>query len=489
MKDISHLLFRRQFIMGMERANKFLDWEERMIGDQFFLYNHPDLEVSCIKRGETEIYLLGFILDPYHPQLTNQAILEEIMLNSKNFDQVVSITEKYSGRWVLIWKDSLGVKIMNDACGARQVFFYTGEKGVWCGSQPAILAYELELEKEEQPELVQFINSEAYKKTNYDWYGDITIFKNLWHLLPNHYLDLNSLETKRFWPRKELTPLDTLNAVKEASRILEGTLKGTVHRFRNVMLSVTAGYDSRVMLAASKAVKEKIMYFYCMDEDNKRSADYKISSQLLTCLGLKQEVVSHIPVDPEFFKIYNQSVTLASNQSFKKFLYVFHKNYSNYIHVSGVCGEIARNFWFRNYDKGVSAQELISVSKYKGLQYMEKAISKWFDEAESVKNLVNLYDLNFWENICGNWGAKSLAEQDIAIEEIWPYNNRKLLGLLLSVKEEYRRPPFYKLQREIIKGLWKETLCKPINPSIKKKSFWLIRNSICQITKILSPGR
>lgn len=471
--------------MGTNRAKNFSGWEERLVGNKFFLYNHPDLEVNYIQKGEKELYILGFILDPYNPRLMNKSILKEILLNCESFENVLSYTDKYSGRWALIWKDKAGIKIMNDACGARQVYFYSGENGVWCGSQPAILAYELGLETDDNPELIRFINSKEYRTTNFDWYGDETVYKNIRHLLPNHYLDMNSLETRRFWPNAALNNLEIADAVKEASHILEGTLKSVANRFDKVMLSVTAGYDSRMVLAASKTVKDKIKYFFCMDDHNQKSIDYKVSSQLLTSLGLKQEIITKIPMDAEFLEIYNQNVTLASKEPFKEFIYSFYKDYSDYIHVSGVCGEITRNFWYYNYDKGVSLEELISVSKYRGLTYMEKSISKWFEDAESVKNRINLYDLYFWENISGNWGAKSCAEQDIAIEEVWPYNNRKLMTALLSTGIECRKPPFYKLQREIVKCLWKETLCKPINPNILKKTLWLIKNSTIRINQAL----
>ena len=36
----------------------------------------------------------------------------------------------------------------------------------------------------------------------------------------------------------------------------------------------------------------------------------------------------------------------------------------------------------------------------------------------------------------GNWGTMYQAEQDIAIEEFCPFNNRKLLMILLSVDKD-----------------------------------------------------
>jgi len=61
------------------------------------------------------------------------------------------------------------------------------------------------------------------------------------------------------------------------------------------------------------------------------------------------------------------------------------------------------------------------------------------------------------------------AEQDIAIEEFSPFNNRKLLMVLLSFEEKHRKGPRHNAYRAIIEHLWKEVLEEPINPLTTKE--------------------
>jgi len=469
--------------MGMNESKNFDGWTRMIIG-KFFLYCHPELNISYIKMDGKEIYVLGYILDPFNPKYTNILILTEIIQSSESFDDVLTCIDKYSGRWVLIWKDKAGIKIMNDACGTRQIYFYMDKNKVWCGSQPSIIAYELGLETNLTPDIQEFINSSEYKK-ECAWIGAGTIYDNLWHLLPNHCIDLEALEVKRFWPTTELVEADKNLAVKEVAKIIQGTILSTYYRFKNIALSVTAGVDSRMNLAASKPIKDKIKYIFCTNEGNKSNTDFRISSLLLGKLHLKQNIIGLHEVNGTFNEIYNKNVTLASDIPSKRFIYSFYKDMPDFIHVSGVGAGIAKSFY--NYDnKRVSTEKISKAANYSNSKYAKSFIDKWLKDAEGIKNLksINIYDIFYWEHRMGNWGAKSSAEQDIAIEETWPYNNRKLLATMLSVNAKYRRPPFYTFHRRVIKYLWEETLSMPINPNLMKKTYGFIKTSINRIKYI-----
>ncbi|HEX2945829.1 MAG TPA: hypothetical protein VHT96_07720 [Clostridia bacterium] len=478
MKNMDKLLFRRQFIMGPKESGNFAGWRKTRIGGRFFLYSHPELDIGCLKAGEKEVYLLGYMLDPFNPGFNNERILEEIMRKCESFDDVLAFTDRYGGRWALIWKDETGIKMMNDACGTRQVYYYSGKHGIWCGSQPSIIAFELGLETSLTPELEEFIGSPGYKK-ECAWIGDGTIYKNVRHLLPNHYLDLELPEVRRFWPVKELCGSEPDNAVKETAGIMRGMIAGILNRFGNVMLSVTAGVDSRMNLAASRPYSGRIRYIFCRDAGNRCSTDYTVSSKLLERLRLKQHIIGLHEADKAFTDIYGRNVTMASDLPSKAFIYSFHKELPGYIHVSGVGAGIAKSFY--SYDNSrISAGKICKAAGYENSAYVLSFVEKWLKDAESVKSLktVNLYDLFYWEQRMGNWGAKSSAEQDIAVEETWPYNNRRLLATMLSVDAKYRKPPFYRFHRRVIRYLWEETLCMPVNPNFRKKAYQFVKNYV-----------
>ncbi|MBJ3793540.1 hypothetical protein I8J38_34180, partial [Bacillus sp. OA1] len=94
-----------------------------------------------------------------------------------------------------------------------------------------------------------------------------------------------------------------------------------------------------------------------------------------------------------------------------------------------------------------------------------------------------ILDLFYWEQRMGNWGTMYQAEQDIAIEEFCPFNNRRLLIALLKLEKEYRQGPEHIIYKKMINSLWPETLSEPINPlnfkaQVKKQILKMMPSSL-----------
>jgi hypothetical protein len=103
---------------------------------------------------------------------------------------------------------------------------------------------------------------------------------------------------------------------------------------------------------------------------------------------------------------------------------------------------------------------------------VESQLDKWINENSELfkESKLNIYDMFYWEQRMGNWGAQFPAELDISIEQFSPFNNRLLITTMLSVDEKFRVFPKYTLYYQIIRKLWEETLQQPIGvESFKNK--------------------
>jgi hypothetical protein len=236
------------------------------------------------------------------------------------------------------------------------------------------------------------------------------------------------------------------------------------------MLPVTAGWDSRVLYAASKEVRDKTFYYIHqlghLEADNR---DIIIPQKLLQKAGLTFNVVmAREPMDPEFKKIFEQNVTHARPHLAKALgIYQNYKLFDGKLNITGNGGEIARSYYYYFlHHKTLDPKTLTRISKYDDIPYVVKAFDKTLaDTADAAKGSgISLFDLLYWEQRMGNWGAMYPAEQDIAIEEFSPFNNRRLLMTMLSVDRKYRMPPSYLLFRKITEVLWPEALEEPVNP-------------------------
>lgn len=479
---MNSLLFRRQFILGPKIVDAFENWENFTIKKNLKLTYHPDLEFEYYNNGKYSLTLLGYLLNPYKKDFKNIDILKDIANDADNFQQVLNSTYELSGRWIIIYNSDQETKVINDLLGLREVYYHFEGDVAWCGTDPSILNEVLSLELSNDQELIKYYSSSYFKNRENAWYGNKTIFQNLFHLMPNHYLDLKNKKSVRYYTDNEFYGKYTLEeAVIESSKLLKGGLESANERYNNLMIAVTAGLDSRVLLAASRDISEDIYYFVSKMDLQANHMDIRIPSKLLPKLNLQLNILDNMsPLRKEIDEILSKNISLYRDNSRNIALQYYYDNLENKINVNGIVSEIGR-FYYADYHQPkneITAEYIMNVigcpEEY---TFVKKEIQIWLDEVKDFIEdySIDLMSLFYWEQRMGNWGSLTRNEQDLALEGFMPFNNRKLLMITLSLDPEYRKGPDYIFYRKIMEYLWPEVLEEPINPISPKDK---LRNEI-----------
>ena len=462
-----------QFVLGPSFIEDFRSWKKIMITDRIRVTVHPDLSTYQAFRENKSITLLGFVLDPHNPQTGDPEIITGLLHALSDCDAFFQETYRYGGRWILIVNDGREIKLFNDAAGLRQVFYSdrrcTDE--FWCASQPRMIADILRLEMAE--DAIDFINSYEFRKNpEFRWPGDSSPYKEIRHMLPNHYLDLATRCCKRYWPDRPLPYLPLSQAVGKASATLQGLMKSAGNRF-DLALSMTAGLDSRMVLAASKDISNTVSLMTVRQIGKPENhADVGIPSALLSKLGLKHDVVkSSFIMTDEFLTAFRKNVPIAHPLYAPDAQAILDYYGQMKVAVTGSASEIARSSFRRDLNKPkndvVTPQDLAKLQIMGENSFALHHFQRWLSGTGEIYNL-DILDLFEWEQGHGNWLAMCQTEFDIAWKDIFtPFNCRNLLITMLSVDEQYRRPP-YELHEKIISKLWPELLSVPINPHYQK---------------------
>lgn len=459
------LLYRRQYFFGSNFIEKFPNWNKKEIGYNTFLTFHPDLEFASAKKNNIELFLLGFFFDPNNPNFTNLEILKNILLHNTNFKDIIKATYTLAGRWALIYSDDKNKFVFNDPAGLRQIFYSTYNNSVWCAAQPHILAKELNCDLDDDPDIQEYINSKLYLLWERSWIGDGTPFKNIFHLLPNHYLDLNNGKVTRYWPDEQYVELSLNEAAIKCKELLQSIFKAAINR-SEIAQSVTAGWDTRLMLAISKDFRDKIYYFVQkFDSLTNDSSDIKIPRELLSNLGLYLHIIDAKLYNSDFDNIYKKNVysLQADEKKYQHFNYF--QSFQNKLIISGNVSPIIKNNIPPQVDE-INAANLARLLERQNQKYAIKQIDNWLNSTLSSTNKYNfnIIKLFYWENHYANWGAMFNAELDIAIEEFAPLNCRKLITIMLSIDDKYRDHDHVDIYQRIMELSWPEVLQLPINP-------------------------
>ncbi len=467
--QLSRVRYRRFFALADFDLAGLPSGLELKIGGRYRLWTHPDLPVTQRSSRGTELTLIGYLIDPFDSEGRDGDLVEGLVAALANIELagVFGLSERFGGRWVLVARRGERVIIHHDPAGLRQVF-YADRSTEWimCASQPGMISEQLGLPL--SPEAIRLASS--FKHREYYWPGDRCVVSGVRQLLPNHYLALPAREPHRFWPARRLEerPLDEV--VEEAGRILRGLVEGGASRF-SLALPVTAGLDSRVLLAASRDVRSQVFYYtFLVGSMDETSPDLVVPKRLLARLGLQHHVLDCRtgPVEPGFTDISRSNVVGAHDDWGLIAGRLLGKYPEDFVNVSGFCSEIARRFYYGlNYpDFEIGPEALVRLASMRPNSFATNAYAEWIVEAQAAccGLGVDILDLFYWEDRMGNWAATAQAEGDLIQESFTPFNCRSLLSSLLSVDRRHRRAPIYELHRRLVKRLWPAAFAEPINP-------------------------
>ena len=459
-------LYKRQYVLSNFAVDIFATANTYKINENYVVTAESSLEVTQLSKDSVGLTLLGFLLDPQNPEFNNYEILQELLSHITTFEELLLASYRYGGKWVLIYSGKDGIKLVNDLVGARQVY-YTNHYGfLCCASQPHVLAKLCNKTRSTDPELNDFWGSESFAYSESAWIGDESRYNDVKHLLPNKYLDFTTHNVVRFWPNITIESKALNEVVPKVSSILQGIMKAANNRF-DLSLAVSAGWDSRVLLAAARPIIKDCYCFIQKFNGMKGShCDIVVPQELAKKLRFDFDVREATDYNSEFDKVLKTNVDIVQSENKKVLYYDFYKNFSNKVNVSGVVGELSRSRFGKN--RPVSAKALAKIFGRDDSPYAIRMAEQWLKEVKEnkiVETGVSLWDLFYWEHYIGNWGTSFQAGLDIAVDELYPFNCRDIIEQSYSLKDlSYENSPLF---IGLINEMWPEALSEPVNPTTR----------------------
>jgi hypothetical protein len=448
-----------QYLITRKSTDKLNNFVLSKVG-KFNLYSHPTLEISTKTNGCFELVLIGYCFDYRNADHTTQEVINNLNINC-TLSILLDQLRHLSGVYIAIWKKDDSILIIPDMCAFREVYF---QKDI-ASSSSTLINLVNPLQEVTDSRFHQFYKSKLFQSRQI-WVGYETSFKDVKRIKPNHYLDLESGLTTRFFPLQSSPPSPFKVASKKASKIVEGILKSATRR-GPVMMGLTAGWDSRLLLAASRYSRKDILYFTAFHQDSK--ADLVVSKKMAK--GLDLNYIQHQysnTINAEDFNLASQSLP-HFNVNYPGMLNTS-KFFRNILSISGAASEIARMEF--GVIENLTGPKLACLAKYPKHPYPEETYSQWLELNNDHFSKLGYSTLDFfyWEEILGNRTAKTISEAGTLGRAIFPaFNCLELMETLLSVDRKYRQKQNSQLYISIIKELWSEVLKYPINPGLKKR--------------------
>ncbi len=440
----------------------FLNHCKKLSFNKYNIYVHNLQHIYYKKKDDSILFLIGNCVNPFTEQYDENEIVSDL------FDAILSEKSTAQDKFNEL-TGSFFIGYINDdnfyfATDPTEMLFCTYATingNLYISSHYQLIADLCKLSKNDYTKKLE--SYRFFYKYGLFFPGDKTPYSEVMRVLTNHiYAYKNGkINYKRFFPVEELIECKNEKEYKElivkVSLILKSTMKCASKKWKAPAISLTGGMDSKTTLSSTKDIRDKFMYYsYCSMPGDKIDSDaaHKISEHL----GIEHTVYNISENDADFEDIETQRAVLeyntggyrCNNNDVRKRAF-FYKNAPFDVEIKSWISEIARANYYKKFGLKKMPEKLTPrqmTSMYK-IFTTERKLAKETDlifaefiEKSKFNDIPKGYDASdmyLWEFRYSAWGGIVITSEHSYSNEIFiPYNNRKLLNMMLTAPKKKR---------------------------------------------------
>lgn len=359
-----------------------------------------------------------------------------------------------AGSWIAIIVTAELQSVYLDACGSIPLVFFK-DKSLAASSACVLLK-----DKEYFDDLYDEARSETWSKLDRYHTAGLTAHRSLNRLLPNHRLNLESWTVERIWP---CTPLPSLGIDQVISEIVDDA-RGSIDiamRGRNTLTPLTAGNETRALLALAKG-RESGMTFFTGDFPG-AVIDLGTARRLARKFGLRHVMTSVRPRTGADIQEWRLRTGHCIGGAIGHFQMQRDAIAQAEVEFSGAAGEVGRAFLWAAGDVAgdrLTSDVLLARLKLPQIDRFVAAVDKWLDSVKQF-DAFTVMDLAYIELKMACWAGPQATGTETTATQIWPFSSRRCFSAMMSA------PPQVRLEQslfmKIVQRQWPELLQIPIN--------------------------
>ena len=432
-------------------------WKGLKIGN-YRLYVSEEQAYYVEQYKDKYFVLIGHAYNPFTMCSDEKKILQTLTAYKDLDEEFFSKINELTGIFTLIIFEGEKICIIGDPTCMQTTFYTKIKHNIYVASHTNLLADLLELQWD--PYVKEMSEYRFFPLLGNALPGDLTQYKEIKRLVPNHYviLDKKDILVQRFyWPHS--LKLKEEDIVKKSETIIHNNLELIAKKWRKPAISMTGGCDSKTTLACATGIYDKFSYFSYKSSESEE-VDAKAAREICKRLGLKHKVYTISENDSDYENIeavraileWNTGgiVPINRNDVRKR---AFFSNIDDFdIEVKSWASEIGRAYYSKRFagrkkfGKKPTPRKCTTLYKFflnnrKLVRETDKVFKEYLDKyfEQAKKDAIEWQEQFFWEYRVPSWNGLVITEEhrysfDITI----PYNNRKLLAILLSAPLESR---------------------------------------------------
>lgn len=414
---------------------------------------HPRLPVTTLTGpdGAPAGWLLGIAV-------SGHAVLSE----SKRLANLPGATlvekiRRLGGRFAAVVLRSGDERVLVDACGSYALVFSPRAERV--AASPELFA-EIPGHHRSQ-DLLRSL--ELPERDAWFPFG-ITSRVGVERLLPNHYLDLETWRVHRHWPSRDLSIASGEPEVSTAriADVVSETI-GALAAATPLQMPLTAGRDSRMLLACARRWADEIRFYTTALPDETARIDCQVAARIAARHGLSYRKIPWAPASDSESEAWLHRTGYVVSGRIRQGIRTEEQLDPDRVNVLGLAGEVGRcAYWRENdtVDRSLTPSDVLSRLELPALPTFIDRAEQWLEEVGSYDALTVL-DLLYLEQRLGCWAGPTLHGSVRPRFAVLPFANTALFEQMLALPHEFRRRE--RLSRDLIASRWRQLLELPFN--------------------------
>lgn len=432
-------------------------WAERWIGRWQLVCDHAIPVMQLTAAGEPVGWIVGYPVSSDGTLISRDVDLP-IDTTVPDYREIERILYALAGRFVTFLLFPSNPRVYLDPMGSLGIL-YCSSQGI-AASSPFLIPYTSETE--DRADLIEALSIPGGRL--YSPFG-LTLRHSVEWLMPNHYLDLREWHGIRHWPTGELDVADRPSGLVQC---IEQALKkniGAVVGAGPVQMSLTAGRDSRMLLACARDCLDGITLVTLTLPDRIGRTDRNVAPRIARDLGLHHRPIRRRRASEfEMLQYAYRTGCMLRDPRAQQAVKTMAQLDPHQPYLMGLGGEIGRANHWKPDDRAGTDFGLEEFLARRGIPRRPEITSRgarWFEELP-VENTLTILDLIEIEQETGGYDSwYAFGFPRAGSYHFHPFNDRRIIDAILRLPGDYKRAQ--RLTDDVVADTWPELAEFPYN--------------------------
>lgn len=402
---------------------------------KYTVYTDGNTPFVCASNETVACAIFGIAVNVVTGKKDNLA--KEIVENCSNMEDLVAYEQLLGGKYMLLYRNEERYYVLCDATSSIPIYYNTDEPFI-CASncQDIVNARQYRIDEE-----LAYIrkNGDISQAMPYD----ITPFRQIKQLIPNHYLDVNKQVSVRFVNSlHKQKSISVEEATDIALPMIKNILNLYLQRYK-IYCPITSGRDSRVVLSfLQDAHAAFTCYTIKHPEHNNRSQDVVIPVELCEKVNLEHKIVKDITLSEVLIK---QMDLILGKECYSlrtlRIAQTINEYFGDGAIINGdIIGQVGKCSLHRDIPSVFATPSYFRCKLHNYSNGAKLQLKQWMDEIKRSGEKVNYFDLFSVENRLGRWaGQENTIYNTLGQVYLNIFNSRSIIYTWSAVEREKRK--------------------------------------------------